>query len=151
DHVGLNALAGVADVLLGQAAFEEERLQGAEPFAVDAELRDGRDELALFLAQVLAPDHREELALPDAVAVVERPRRLRRGCADVAFRALALDSRADLLDLADEQRVDAKVVVSVVAERAVQPQLPGLGRTAEEAAERVPLRSLGRHGLDADG
>src|SRR5262249_5782450 len=109
--VEFDLLPLVADGLLGDTALAQQDFEVLQALLVEAQLRDGVDELALLLAEVLAPEHGEQLALFDPVAVVERP-----------FLGLFLGAGvylgglADLLDLAGEKRVNAREVIRVEAE-----------------------------------
>src|SRR5205823_1032160 len=111
---------GLTDTRLGDRLSLVALIQLFQPLPVKPQLGQRIDEFALFLAQVLAPDHGEKLAFLDLVAQLY----LSEG-----GRAFSLRSwdRADLYDFAREARMHAGQMIGVERQRADERERPWLG------------------------
>jgi hypothetical protein len=113
DAVGLDVTPRLHERPLGDAAGAVGVFELAERQLVGAQLGDGVHQLALLLAEVLAPDDREQVALAHPVAVAQRPRRVAGG---VRLRRRLAQRR----HLAGEARVDAGQAIAVQRQRALE-------------------------------
>src|SRR5262249_27390200 len=74
DQIGFHLPLLFEKPLFRNDAFGDAFLDLFERFLIEIELRQGVHQLALLLAQVLAPDHGEQIALLDEVAGTPGPR-----------------------------------------------------------------------------